>query len=305
MTIFTFLVLFALAVTLKTMVIIPQNCGAVKERLGKFNQVLYPGFHFLIPFFDRVAYTHEMREQVLDVPSQSCITKDNIQVEVDGIVYLKVIDPEKASYGIGDYRLASVNLAQTNMRSEIGKLSLDETFSERDSINEHVVREVDLASDPWGIKVMRYEIKNIAPSEHVVETLEKQMEAERQKRAEITLAEAEKLSTINRSNGNRQETINLSEGEKQKRINEAIGKAKEISIIAAASAEGLNLISAAIGKPGGQKALDMRVTEQFIEELGNILQSAQVSVVPANLANIKGFFEGINQVGNAISEQES
>lgn len=305
MTLFTILVLITLAVLYQTMVIIPQHSSGVMERLGKFKKVLYPGFHFLLPFFDRVSYAHEMREQVLDVPSQSCITKDNIQVEVDGIVYLKVIDPEKASYGIGDYRLASVNLAQTNMRSEIGKLSLDETFSERDSINEQVVREVDLASDPWGIKVLRYEIKNIAPSTHVVETLEKQMEAERQKRAEITLAEAEKLSTINRSNGVRQEKINLSEGEKQKRINESIGKAKEIEVIASASAEGLSLISRAIGKNGGQKALDMRVTEQFIDELGKILNSTEVSIVPASLANIKGFFEGVNQVGTAISKKEA
>ncbi len=304
MTFFTIFSLIIIFVTYKTIVIIPQHSGVVKERLGKFKGVLLPGFHFMIPFFDRVAYTHEMREQVLDVPSQSCITKDNIQVEVDGIVYLKVISPDKASYGIGDYRLASVNLAQTNMRSEIGKLTLDETFSERESINENVVREVDLASDPWGIKVMRYEIKNISPSDHVVDTLEKQMEAERQKRAEITLAEAEKQSTINLSNAYREEKINLSQGEKQKRMNEAQGKAREIEILAEATAEGLGQISAAIAKKGGQEALQMQISEHFIEELGEILKTAEVSVVPNNLANLKGFFEGINQVGHSLSNKK-
>ncbi|MDH5561395.1 MAG: paraslipin [Deltaproteobacteria bacterium] len=304
MTFFTILSLITMFVIYKTIIIVPQHSGVVKERLGKFKGVLLPGFHFLIPFFDRIAYSHEMREQVLDVPSQSCITKDNIQVEVDGIVYLKVISPDKASYGIGDYRLASVNLAQTNMRSEIGKLTLDETFSERESINENVVREVDLASDPWGIKVMRYEIKNISPSDHVVDTLEKQMEAERQKRAEITLAEAGKQSTINLSNAYREEKINISEGEKKKRMNEAQGKAREISILAEATAEGLGYISAAIAKKGGQEALQMQISEQFIDELGKILKTAEVSVVPSNLANLKGFFEGLNQVGNTISNKK-
>jgi len=304
MTFFTLLVIILLLITLKTIVIIPQNTGAVKERLGKYTGLLLPGFHFLIPFFDRVAYIHEMREQVLEVPSQSCITKDNIQVEVDGIVFLKVINPEKASYGIGNYRLASVNLAQTNMRSEIGKLTLDQTFSERESINENVVREVDLASDPWGIKVLRYEIKNISPSDHVVDTMEKQMEAERQKRAEITLAEAEKQATINLSNAFRQEKINHSEGEKQKRMNEADGKAKEIEIIAEVTAEGLNHISNAIAKQGGQEAVHMRIAEQFIDELGEILKTAEISIVPNNLANMKGFFEGLNLVGNTMTNNK-
>ena len=301
MTYITIFVLIAIFVVLKMFVIIPQNAGAVKERLGRFKGSLAPGFHFLVPFFDRVAYLHEMREQVLEVPPQSCITKDNIQVEVDGLVYLKVMDPEKASYGIGDYRLASVNLAQTNMRSELGKLTLDQTFSERDTINTNVVREVDLASDPWGIKVLRYEIKNISPSPHVVETMEKQMGAERQKRAEITLAEAQKQSTINLSSADRQEKINYSEGEKQLRINEAEGKAQEIEILALATAKGLSQISTAIAKKGGKEAMEMQISELFIDELGGILKTAEVAIVPNQLANKKGFFEGINQVGSSLS----
>ncbi|MCZ6646409.1 MAG: paraslipin, partial [SAR324 cluster bacterium] len=230
-----------------------------------------------------------------------CITRDNIQVEVDALVYLKVTDPEKASYGIQDYRRASVNLAQTTMRAEIGKLTLDSTFSERDTLNDSIVRAVDGASDPWGIKVLRYELRNINPSRNVIETLEKQMEAEREKRAEITMANAERDGVINTSQGERQEAINLSEGEKQRRINEANGRAKEISLVAQATAGGIRRVAEALRKPGGLEALKMKVMEQFIEELGKILQSAQVSVVPGQLANIKGFFEGMTRVSTSMA----
>lgn len=240
MFVFTLFVLFIFFILYKLLLIVPMREVNVIERLGKFRAVLQPGFHFLIPFFDRVAYKHEIREQVLDVPPQSCISKDNTQLEVDGLVYLKVMDGKLASYGIENYRLAAVNLAQTTMRSEIGKLNLSQTFSERDSLNESIVREIDKASDSWGIKVLRYEIKNITPSRHVIHTLEKQMEAERSKRAEITLANAEKAAMINLSEGERQEAINVSEGQKQKRINEAKGTAYEISIVAKAKAEGID-----------------------------------------------------------------
>ncbi len=305
---FTGVVLLALGIILQTFIIIPTREAAVKERLGKFTGVLMPGFHFLVPFFDRVAYRQEMREQVLDVPSQTCITRDNIQVEVDGLVYLKVTDPQKASYGIQDYRRASVNLAQTTMRSEIGKLTLDNTFSERDTLNENIVRSVDSASDPWGIKVLRYEIRNIEPSRNVIETLEKQMEAERAKRADITMATAEKDGMINVSQGERQEAINLSEGEKQKRINEAQGRAREIALLAEATAKGIRQVGAATRKPGGDNALKMQIVDQFIEELGKIFETAHVSVVPGQLANIQGFFEGIGQVSShlgAATEKKS
>ena len=300
----TILVLFFIFMFWKMCVVIPMREAAIKERLGTYTGTMQPGFHFLIPFVDRVAYKHEMREQVLDVPPQVCITKDNVQVEVDGIVYLKVMDPSKASYGIGDYRLASISLAQTTMRSEIGKLTLDDTFSERDRINENIVREIDKASEPWGVKMIRYEIRNITPSKHMLDTMEKQMEAERNKRADITLALGKKESRINLSQGERQEAINLSEGEKQKRINESQGKAKEIEILAEASARGIGRIAAAIRKPGGVQAIQMRVLEQYIEEFGRILHNANVTVVPEQLANIKGFFEGLGRVGTAVGEPQ-
>ena len=298
---FTLFVLFVFFILYKLLLIVPMREVNVIERLGKFRSVLQPGFHFLIPFFDRVAYKHEIREQVLDVPPQSCISKDNTQLEVDGLVYLKVMDGKLASYGIEDYRRAAVNLAQTTMRSEIGKLSLSQTFSERDSLNESIVREIDKASDPWGIKVLRYEIKNITPSRKVIHTLEKQMEAERSKRAEITLANAEKAAMINLSEGERQEAINLSEGEKQRRINEAKGTAQEIAIIARAKAEGMELVSTALAKDGGHEAMNMQLKEQFIAQIGKILEEADVSVVPAELAKIEGFFEGMEQVTQAVS----
>ena len=296
LTVFTILTIVVLVIVLKTFVIIPMRESVVVERLGKFRQVLNPGFHFLVPFFDNIAYRHEMREQVIDIPSQTCITNDNMQVEVDGLVYLKVMDAKKASYGIGDYRNASVNLAQTTMRSEVGKLTLSRIFSERDSLNVKIVKEIDLASDPWGIKVLRYEIKNISPSAHVLATLEKQMEAEREKRAEITLATAKKESQILHSEGVRQESINISEGEKQKKVNLAQGKAKEIELLATATAEGSRMVAESIKKPGGELALKMQLVEQYVDELHGVLGKAKVKVLPEGMANIKGFFEGTNQL---------
>jgi regulator of protease activity HflC (stomatin/prohibitin superfamily) len=299
--VFTIIFIILLFIVLKTFIIIPMREVGIKERLGKFHARLDPGFHFLIPFIDRVSYKHEMREQVLDIPSQSCITKDNVQVEVDGVVYIKVMDPRKASYGIGDYYNACVSLAQTTMRSEIGKLDLDDTFSEREKINENIVREIDKASDPWGIKFIRYEIRNITPSQHMLDTMEKQMEAERQKRAEITLATGVKESDINRSEGVRQETINVSEGKKQKRINEANGRAKEIELVAVASANGIRKVAEAIQKKGGRDAINMRIVEQFIDEFGKILENSSLTVVPESLANIKGFFEGLGRVTTGMT----
>lgn len=277
------------------MIIVPMREHCVLERFGSFRKVLEPGFHLLIPFLDRIAYRHEIREQVMDIPEQSCITRDNIQVAVDGLVYLKVMDAKRASYGIGDYRLAAINLAQTTMRSEIGKLTLGDTFYERDKLNESIVREIDKASDPWGIKVMRYEIKNISPSKQVVHTLEKQMTAEREKRAEITLATAEKESKILISEGYRQEAINISEGEKQKRINEAIGRAREIEILAEATARGLQKIAQATQKPGGEYAVKMRLVEDFITRMGEVMHGANVSVMPADLAHLKGILTALGQ----------
>ena len=283
-------------------IIVPNHQNVIKERFGKFQNVLEPGFYFLIPLIDKIAYRVDIREQFFDVERQNCISKDNIQMSVDGVVYLKVFDPYKACYGIENYIRASTNLAQTTMRSEIGKLTLDQTFSERDNVNENIVKEIDRASDPWGIKVLRYEIKDITPSESMIATLEQQMEAERGKRADITIAGAHKQATINASAAERQEKINLSEGERTKRVNEAEGKAQEIRLIAEATAKGVDLIADAISKPGGNEAVAMQIKDHFIDEFGEIVQKAHVSVVPARLANIKGFFEGITQVSEGISE---
>lgn len=296
----TVLVLVAIAVLWNTLLIVPAREEVLKERFGKFADVLKAGFHLLIPLVDRVAYRLERREQVIDIPPQSCITKDNIQVEVDGLVFLKVVDSYKASYGIANYKRASINLAQTTMRSEIGKLTLEQTFSERENINQSIVKEIDRASDPWGIKMMRYEIKNITPSLKVLETLEKQMEAERQKRAQITLAVADKEARINVSEGERQAAINLSEGDRQRRINEANGRSEEIALLATASAAAITAIATAIRQPGGALAVKMEVLEQFIEAFGRILEASDVSVVPAQLATLQGFFEGIGEVAKKL-----
>jgi regulator of protease activity HflC (stomatin/prohibitin superfamily) len=291
----TIFILFIGVIVWNLMIIVPMRQNCVLERFGSFRRVLEPGFHLLIPFLDRIAYRHEIREQVLDIPEQSCITRDNIQVAVDGLVYLKVMDAKLASYGIGDYKMASINLAQTTMRSEVGKLTLGDSFYERDKLNESIVREIDKASEPWGIKVLRYEIKNISPSKQVVHTLEKQMTAEREKRAEITIATAEKQSKILISEGYRQEAINISEGEKQKRINEAIGRAREIEILAEASSRGLEKVALATQKPGGEYAVKMRLVEDFIGRMGEVMHGANVSVLPADLANLKGILTALNQ----------
>lgn len=304
MTFLTLLMIAILIILKLSMVIVPNHLTMIKERFGKFQKVLHPGFHLLIPMIDKLAYRVDMREQFHDVEKQNCISQDNIQMSVDGVVYLKVMDPYRACYGIEDYVRASTNLAQTTMRSEIGKLSLDQTFSERDSLNENVVKQIDHASDPWGIKVLRYEIKDITPSNTMIATLEQQMEAEREKRAEITLAEAQKQATINASSADRQEKINLSEGERTRRINEAEGKAQEIQLLAEATARGIAVIAGAIAKPGGNEAVAMQIKEHFIDEFGEIVQNANVSVVPAQLANIKGFFEGITQVADSIPSGE-
>jgi len=275
----------------KTIIIVRERENVVIERLGKFHALLKPGIYFLIPFFDRVAYRQEIREQVIDIPSQSVITRDNIQVEVDGLLYLQVLDAKKASYGIGNYLAASVNLAQTTMRSEVGKISLGEIFSEREKVNIKIISEIDKASDPWGVKVLRYEIKDITPTRHVIDTLERRMEAEREKRAEITRATAEKEKLINVSMGERQMAINISEGAKQKRINEATGRAESIKLIADATSKSLRMVGEAIEKPAGTDALRMKLIDQYIDQLSDVIDGGYVSMFPAELATLKGVVE--------------
>ena len=299
--ILTFLLLGVGFIIYKLILIVPMREACVIERLGKFKQVMGPGFHFLIPFVDRVAYRHETREQCLEIPHQSCISRDNIQIDVDGLLYIKMMDAYKASYGIENFLFAAQNLAQTTVRSEVGKLSLTETFSERERLNETIVKEIDRASEPWGIKVMRYEVMNITPSSNVIDVLEKQMEAERQKRAEITLANAERDSTINLSEGERQEAINISEGRRQKRINEADGRAQEISILATATAEGMKAIADAIEMPGGEQAMNVRLVQSYIDRGADLFKQADVSIVPSELAKMQGFFEGIETVSKTVN----
>ncbi|MBW7858193.1 MAG: paraslipin [Leptonema sp. (in: Bacteria)] len=297
--------LFVIFIIWKTFIVVPHQHAYVQERLGNFNGVLNSGFHFLIPIIDRVAYRHTLKEESIEVPSQVCITKDNVQVEVDGILYMKVIDPKLASYGISNYRFASIQLAQTNMRSEIGKLDLDHTLMERESINDEIIEALDVASDPWGVKVTRYEIKNIMPPKTVLATMEKQMTAEREKRAEIFHSEGERSATINHSEGERQESINISEGEKLRRINEAEGRASQIELIANSTAEAIQLVAAAIARPGGDQAMKLRIAEEFIKEFGQVVKTSRTQVIPLGPAVIQSFFQGLSGMTEAFKNDSS
>lgn len=281
-------ILFVL-IFVNTVKIVPEAQAWIVEELGRYKKTLGSGLHIVIPFLHRIAYKHTLKEQVIDVPPQICITSDNVQVTVDGILYLKVLDAQKASYGIENYRYATVQLAQTTMRSEIGRIMLDDTFSEREAINNAIVKSVDQASDPWGIKVERYEIRDIEPAPSVIEAMEQQVEAERQKRAEILLSEGDKLSRINRSKGDREEAINLSKGQKQKVINEAEGRAQSMAILANATAEGLKLIGEAIQKPGGREALSVHFVQKYMEQLRKVLSQNKVSILPPEAARLQGF----------------
>ncbi len=279
-------VIFIVVAVIKTARIVPQRSAFVVERLGKYAKTLEAGFHLLIPFVDRVAYRHTLKEEVIDVPQQSCVTKDNIQVVVNGVIYLQVIDPKRASYGISEYRYAAMQLAQTTLRSVVGKIDLDKTFEERESINEQVVRALDEAAQPWGVKVLRYEIADIDLPATILDALEKQMRAERERRAVVAQSEGERQSKINVSEGLKQEMINVSEAEKLRQINEAEGKAREIELIAEATARGLERVAAAIDAPGGKDAVGLRVAEQYVQEFGNLAKTNNTMILPAELSNI-------------------
>ena len=282
-------VLLAFAVVvilLKTARVVPQREQFVIERLGKYAKTLDAGFHILVPFVDVVAYRHTLKEQTVDVPSQSCITKDNISVEIDGVIYLQVNDARAASYGIQDYMFATSQLAQTTLRSEIGKIELDRTFEERETINSQVVHAVDRAAEPWGVKILRYEIKDIVPPASVKDALEKQMRAERERRAVVASSEGERQARINVSEGERQEAINLSEAEKLRQINEAEGRAEEIRLIAEATAAGVRAVGAAVSEPGGKDAINLRVAEQWVTEFGKLAKASNTMIVPAQLGDV-------------------
>ena len=293
---FAFVALVVLIAILKTAIVVPQKTAYIVERLGKYRCTLEAGFHILVPFIDRVAYKHTLKEQAIDVPPQECNTKDNIAVSVDGILYMQVMDPAKASYGIGNYLFATTQLAQTTMRSEMGKLDLDRSFEERTTINSAIVAAVDKASDPWGIKVTRYEIKNITPPRTIRDAMEKQMRAEREKRAMIAESEGERQAKINRAEGEKQEAINLSEGERQRKINEAEGRAKEILLVAEAQAAGIRKVAEAIGEKGGLESVNMQLAQQYLNQFGNLAKTNNTMIIPSDLANVAGVLKACTSI---------
>jgi len=278
-------VAFAIVVVFKAVRIVPQQEIWIMERLGKFQTSMQAGLHFVVPFIDVIRYKHSLKEIVLDIPAQVCITKDNVSVHVDGVLFFRVMDAVKASYGISDFIAAVTQLAQTTLRSEIGKIDLDRTFEERDKINSAVILGIENATQPWGVKVLRYEIKQIQPPKDVLEAMEKQMRAEREKRASVLTSEAERDSKINRAEGAKQEVIKASEADKQKQINEAEGRASAILAVARASAEGLRQMAEAIESKGGDRAAQFKVAEEYVRQLGQVAYDARAIIVPANVAD--------------------
>jgi len=291
---------------IKTAIVVPQRSEYIIERLGKYSKSIGAGFHILIPFFDKVAYKRILKEEVMEIPSLDCITSDNVSVSLDGILYIQVIDSKLSAYGIDDYRVAASQLAQTSLRSVIGKIELDRTFEERESLNQQVVAAIDEAAQNWGIKVLRYEIKDISPPKTVMEAMEKQMKAEREKRAAIATSEGDRQSRINRAEGLKKEAIQVSEGEKQKRINEAEGQAKEIELVALATAEGIEKVAESLSLTGGEMAANLRVAEKYIAEFGNLAKENNTMIIPANMGDISSMVATVMSVlGHAKREGQS
>ena len=281
-----FLAVLVAIVVARTAVVVPQQSAFVVERLGKYRDSLHAGFHILIPFIDTVRYRHSLKETAVDIAEQVCITRDNVQVHVDGVLYLQVLNPQRASYGVSDYLFAISQLAQTTLRSEVGKIDLDRTFEERAHINVAVVNELDKASEPWGIKVLRYEIKNITPPQDVLAAMEKQMRAEREKRATILSSEGNRDAAVNIAEGEKQQVIKASEASRQQQVNEAEGAAAAIRAIADATAEGIRTVAAAIQTPGGIEAVQLRVAEQYVNRFGELAKEGNTMILPANLADV-------------------
>lgn len=288
--------LFVLVTLVRSIRIIPAKTALVIERLGKFSRTLEAGFHVLIPFIEKVRYKHSMKEQAIDVPAQECFTQDNVKVRVDGVLYMKVVDPRRASYGITNYEYATIQLAQTTMRSVIGRLELDKTFEEREAINAQVVKAVDEASDAWGVKVSRYEIQNINVPQGILEAMEVQMKAEREKRASIARSLGEMESKINYSQAEMEEAVNRSEGDKEKSINEAEGRASEITALAKSTAEGLRNVAAAVESSGGEDALALRIAEAYISELKKLARKDTKLMVPLDLSDMNGVMQKIERI---------
>ena len=294
------LAIMALIVIAKTAIVVPQQSAFVVERLGRYSGTLDAGFHILLPFIDVIRYKHSLKEAALDIPAQVCITRDNVQVGVDGVLYLKILNPERASYGIQDYLFAISQLAQTTLRSEVGKIDLDRTFEERTNINIAVVAELDKASEPWGVKVLRYEIKNITPPADILAAMEKQMRAEREKRAVILTSEGQRDAAVNSAEGDKQQTIKASEARKQQQINESEGQAAAILAVATATAEGIKRVAEATQAPGGQEAIQLRVAEQYIAEFGKVINNADTIILPSNLSDVASM---ITTAMSVVSQQ--
>jgi regulator of protease activity HflC (stomatin/prohibitin superfamily) len=284
--VFAILALLVIIVVAKTAIVVPQQSAYVVERLGRFHATLAAGFHVLLPFVDVIRYRHSLKETAIDIPAQVCITRDNVQVGVDGILYLKVLNPERASYGISDFNFAISQLAQTTLRSEVGKIDLDRTFEERTNINLQVVTELAKASEAWGVKVLRYEIKNITPPHDVLAAMEKQMRAEREKRAVILTSEGVRDAAVNTAEGDKQQVIKASEARKQQQINEAEGQAAAILSVSSATAEGIRRVAEAIKLPGGYEAVQLRVAEQYVEQFGNLAKETTTLILPASVSDV-------------------
>ncbi len=291
----------AIVVLFKTAIVVPQQSAFIVERLGKYSKTLHAGFHILVPGVERIAYRHSLKEAALDIAEQICITKDNVQVGIDGVLYLQVLDPARASYGISDYHFAISQLAQTTLRSEIGKIDLDRTFEERATINANVVTELDKASEPWGVKVLRYEIRNINPPADVLQAMEKQMRAEREKRAVILTSEGERDAKINQAEGEKQRVIKESEANRQQQINEAAGEAEAILAVATATAEGLRRVAEAVAGEGGREAMQLRVAENYVAQFGNLARTSNTLVIPANVSDIAGMIAMATKVFDQTS----
>jgi regulator of protease activity HflC (stomatin/prohibitin superfamily) len=287
----------------KLAIVVPQQSAYVVERLGRYSGTLSAGFHILVPFFDNIRYRHSLKETALDIPPQVCITRDNVQVQVDGVLYFKIINPERASYGVADYIFAITQLAQTTLRSEIGRIELDRTFEERTQINTNIVTELDKATEPWGIKVLRYEIKNITPPADVLAAMEKQMRAEREKRALILTSEGERDAAINSAEGQKQQVIKASEAKKQQEMNEAEGEAAAILSIASATAEGIRKVAEAIQLPGGHEAVQLRVAEQYITQFGELAKANNTMILPASVSDVGAMIAMAMNVINRVPNE--
>ena len=299
------LAFFVVIVLFKCALIVPNQQAYVIERLGKFHASMYAGLHLRIPFVDRVAYRRSLKEEVLDVPKQTCITRDNVSVDIDGVLYLQVISPEKSCYGISDYISGSVQLAQTALRSAIGKLELDRTFEERSTINQEVISALDAATAPWGIKVLRYEIRDISPPATVMQAMEKQMRAEREKRAVIAESEGQMQAQKNRAEGVKAATIAESEGDMQAKKNQAEGEAALISIVAEATARGLRMVAEEVRTPHGVQAANLRIAENYLERFGLLASKNNTLILPANLSDVAGMVATLSTVLKQTSDSSS